>query len=63
MGVPSLIILRRRGLTVCCFAGYGATTFPALTEAFTIERNGTLAEYETLRLKELIEGIVGGLEE
>ncbi|KAI0722810.1 Zn-dependent exopeptidase [Earliella scabrosa] len=35
--------------------GYGATTFPALTEAFTIENNATLAEYETKRLRKLVE--------
>ena len=38
-------------------SGYGATTFPALTEAFTIEKNATLAEYEAKRLQTLIEGI------
>ena len=36
-------------------SGYGATTFPALTEAFTIENNATLAEYETKRLRKLVE--------
>ncbi|CDO76560.1 hypothetical protein BN946_scf184982.g19 [Trametes cinnabarina] len=35
--------------------GYGATTFPALTEAFTIEKNATMAEYEAKRLQKLIE--------
>ncbi|KAI0677384.1 Zn-dependent exopeptidase [Trametes maxima] len=35
--------------------GYGATTFPALTEAFTIENNATLAKYEAKRLQDLIE--------
>ncbi|KAI0650574.1 Zn-dependent exopeptidase [Trametes meyenii] len=35
--------------------GYGATTFPALTEAFTIENNATLAKYEAKRLEDLIE--------
>ncbi|KAI0774433.1 Zn-dependent exopeptidase [Fomes fomentarius] len=34
--------------------GYGATTLPALTEAFTIEKNATLAEYETKRLQKLV---------
>ena len=38
-------------------SGYGATTFPALTEAFTIEKNSTLAEYETKRLQEIVEGL------
>lgn len=35
-------------------AGYGATTFPALTEALQIEKNVTLAEYEADRLGRLI---------
>ncbi|KAI9000854.1 Zn-dependent exopeptidase [Trametes punicea] len=35
--------------------GYGATTFPALTEAFTIEKNATMARYEAKRLQKLIE--------
>lgn len=35
--------------------GYGATTFPALTEAITIENNATLAEYEAERLQRLVE--------
>ncbi|RDX53924.1 Zn-dependent exopeptidase [Lentinus brumalis] len=37
--------------------GYGATTFPALTEAFTIEKNATLAEYEAKRLQDLVENL------
>ena len=40
-----------------CVLGYGATTFPALTEAFTIEKNATLAEYEAKRLQTLIENM------
>lgn len=36
-------------------AGYGATTFPALTESFTIEKNATMARYEAKRLQKLIE--------
>lgn len=43
--------------------GYGATTFPALTESFTIEKNATLARYEAERLKEVVDGLVKGLEE
>jgi len=52
---------RHLGVAPGKWLGYGATTFPALTEAFTIEKNGTLAEYETERLKSLIDGIVKGL--
>jgi len=37
-----------------CAQGYGATTFPALTEAITIEKDLKLAEYEVGRLVELI---------
>lgn len=41
-------------MSVDICAGYGATTFPALTESFTIEHNATLAEYEARRLEDLI---------
>ncbi|KAA1466608.1 Zn-dependent exopeptidase [Dentipellis sp. KUC8613] len=41
--------------------GYGATTLPALTEAITIEKNTTLAEYEAERLKGAIEKITAAL--
>lgn len=34
--------------------GYGATTFPGLTEAIAIEKNKTLASYEANRLTDLI---------
>ncbi|KDQ16710.1 hypothetical protein BOTBODRAFT_106746 [Botryobasidium botryosum FD-172 SS1] len=34
--------------------GYGATTFPALTEAIEIEKNATLAELEAARLEQMI---------
>ncbi|TFK28865.1 Zn-dependent exopeptidase [Coprinopsis marcescibilis] len=37
--------------------GYGATTFPALTEAITLERNETLAKLEASRLRELLDGL------
>jgi N-acetylated-alpha-linked acidic dipeptidase len=39
-------------------SGYGATTFPALTESITIENNATQAEYEVKRLQALIDGII-----
>ena len=38
--------------------GYGATTFPALTESITIENNATQAKYEVKRLKVLVDGII-----
>lgn len=34
--------------------GYGATTFPTLTEAITIEHNATLATLEMERLVQLL---------
>jgi N-acetylated-alpha-linked acidic dipeptidase len=34
--------------------GYGATTFPALTEAITYDRNITLVQHEASRLENLI---------
>jgi N-acetylated-alpha-linked acidic dipeptidase len=48
-------------LTMIYIAGYGATTFPAITEAITIEHNATLVQYETARLKDLIDGIANSL--
>ena len=43
-------------------AGYGATTLPALTEAFTIEHNATLAKHEVKRLQKLIDALADELE-
>ena len=43
------------------FVGYGATTFPGLTEALTYDKNVTLAEQEADRLKELINGLAAKL--
>lgn len=34
--------------------GYGATTFPALTEAIILDKNPALAAYEAQRLSELL---------
>ena len=42
-------------------SGYGATTLPALTEAITIEKNVTLANYEVMRLTERVEMIASVL--
>ena len=42
-------------------SGYGATTLPALTEAITIEKNVTLANYEVSRLTEVVEKIAATL--
>ena len=37
-----------------CSAGYGATTFPALTEALTLDNNVTSANEEASRLAGLL---------
>lgn len=42
--------------------GYGATTFPALTEALEIDRNVTLAAYEAERLAVLLEKLADTIE-
>ncbi len=39
------------------YAGYGATTFPGLTEAFTVDKNATLAQLEAKRLQHLIDAL------
>lgn len=41
--------------------GYGATTFPALTESITIEKNTTLANIEAARLTEAVEKMTAAL--
>ena len=41
--------------------GYGATTLPALTEAITIEKNATLADYEAKRLQSVIDQLTEAL--
>ena len=38
-----------------CEIGYGATTFPAITEAITLDKNVTLIQYEAKRLKTLLD--------
>jgi len=52
---------RHLGVAPGKWLGYGATTFPALTESFTIERNTTLAKYEADRLKGLIDKLAGDI--
>jgi N-acetylated-alpha-linked acidic dipeptidase len=46
---------RHLGVAPGKWLGYGATTFPALTEAITIEKNVTLAKDEAGRLIDLID--------
>ncbi|KAF6762612.1 vacuolar protein sorting-associated protein 70 [Ephemerocybe angulata] len=42
--------------------GYGATTFPALTEAITIEKNSTQIVYEAERLQTLIDALAKSIQ-
>jgi len=49
---------RHLGVAPGKWLGYGATTFPALTESITIENNATQAEYEVKRLEALVDGII-----
>ena len=37
--------------------GYGATTFPGITESLTFDKNATLAKHEAARLKNLIDDL------
>ncbi|KAH9965773.1 hypothetical protein BC827DRAFT_1368902 [Russula dissimulans] len=48
---------RHLGVAPGKWLGYGATPLPALTEAITIEKNVTLANYEVIRLTEAVEKI------
>ncbi|TFY80907.1 hypothetical protein EWM64_g3104 [Hericium alpestre] len=52
---------RHLGVAPGKWLGYGATTLPALTEAITIEKNTTLAQYEADRLTGVIEKMVAAL--
>ena len=54
----SIFLVRLLLLNLTVFLGYGATTFPSLTEAITFERNSTLAQDEVTRLQVLIDSIV-----
>jgi len=49
---------RHLGVAPGKWLGYGATTFPALTESITIEHNATQAEHEVKRLEDLVNGII-----
>lgn len=46
--------LYKNKLLTAILPGYGATTFPALTESLTIEKNASLAQYEAERLTSLL---------
>lgn len=45
---------KHKGVAPGKWLGYGATTFPALTEAFTIEKDAKLAQKEADELADMI---------
>ncbi|KAL1740626.1 transferrin receptor-like protein [Schizophyllum fasciatum] len=49
-GIPEREWYRHLGVAPGKWLGYGATTFPALTEAITIEEDEERAAYEAARL-------------
>jgi N-acetylated-alpha-linked acidic dipeptidase len=49
---------RHLGVAPGKWKGYGATPFPALSEAIEIERNATLAKAEVGRLVEVVETLI-----
>jgi N-acetylated-alpha-linked acidic dipeptidase len=53
---------RHLGVAPGKWLGYGATTFPALTEAITYEKNTTLVRHEANRLENLFENLAGTIE-
>ncbi|KAG8832874.1 hypothetical protein FRC17_000444 [Serendipita sp. 399] len=52
---------RHLGVAPGKWLGYGATPFPALSEAITIEKNVTLAKLEVGRLVEVVETLISTL--
>ncbi|KAJ3919944.1 hypothetical protein F5877DRAFT_39116, partial [Lentinula edodes] len=52
---------RHLGVAPGKWLGYGATTFPALTEAITIDKNLTAAIFESGRLVKLLEQMIESL--
>jgi len=61
-GIPDREWYRHLGVAPGKWLGYGATTFPALTEAITIEKNSTLATREVERLVQLLKNIAESLD-
>ncbi|KAF5391031.1 hypothetical protein D9757_004051 [Collybiopsis confluens] len=53
-GLPGREWYKHVGVSPGRYLGYGATTFPGLTEAITLDRNSTLAKHEARRLESLI---------
>ncbi|OCF36828.1 membrane protein [Kwoniella heveanensis BCC8398] len=56
-GITSREWYKHKGVAPGYWLGYGATTFPALTEAITIAHSAELAQKEANDLADLIEGI------
>jgi N-acetylated-alpha-linked acidic dipeptidase len=52
---------RHLGVAPGKWTGYGATRFPALSEAIEIEHNATLAQAEVGRLVEIVETLISTL--
>lgn len=57
--VPTILLLEAEANRLA--TGYGATTFPGLTEAITFEKNITLANFEAARLTEAVEKMAAAL--
>ena len=47
--------------SICVLLGYGATTFPGLTEALVFDKNVTLAQEEADRLQSWIDALAKDL--
>ncbi|KAG8744906.1 hypothetical protein FRC10_009276 [Ceratobasidium sp. 414] len=56
-GIPGREWYRHLGVAPGRWRGYGATTFPALNEAITLDKNSTLAAHEAYRLTQLLENL------
>ncbi|KAF9052312.1 Zn-dependent exopeptidase [Hymenopellis radicata] len=56
-GIPGREWFKNIIISPAKWGGYGATTFPALTESITAERSVTLAQYEAERLSRLFEAL------
>ena len=52
---------RHLGVAPGKWTGYGATPFPALSEAIQLDRNATMAKAEVGRLVEVVETLISTL--
>ncbi|KAF9269786.1 Zn-dependent exopeptidase [Marasmius fiardii PR-910] len=57
-GLPGREWYRHLGVAPGLWLGYGATTFPALTESITFEMNATHAQLEADRLKAVMDNLI-----